>query len=95
MCHILYSCKPAFSSSYHETQLKVVGGGAAHQPGYLLEKIIIQRSHAIIVGYTAEEIHQNKLGVTLATIAGLGFALFVFVAALYNQNHWHLVALAH
>ena len=74
--------------SYHENDFKKVWRHT-HEHVDFTEKIVIQGSHPIVVGNAGEEVHENQLTVTLATIARLLVCpSFVLCATLHDDNGW-------
>ena len=59
----------------------------------LAEEFIVQRCHAVVVGHSGEKVHQDQLRVALASVAGLGLFVLLFVTALDNQDRGHTAVL--
>jgi hypothetical protein len=57
-------------ATHHQDYFKEIGS-YSHEYMNLAKEVKVQRSHAVIIGDTREEIHENELAVTLATVARL------------------------
>jgi len=53
----------------------------------LAEKVEIKWRHAIIVGHTGEEIHQNKLTISFPAIARFFIAQCLCICAAFHDNN--------
>ena len=74
------------TKAYHQTHFKEVRSDT-HEDMNLPEEIIIQRRHPIVVRDAGEEIHENELAVTFATVSRLLLcSRFSFGTAFYEDD---------
>lgn len=71
---------------YHETNFKEVWRNT-HKDVNLAEQIEVERRHPVVVRNTREEIHEDKLTVTLSPVARFLFCGCLLLSAALDNDH--------
>ena len=78
----------ARQNTHHQTNFKEIRG-YTHQDVDLTEEVEIQGGHAIVIGDTREEVHENELTVSFASITRLLLrGCLNFGSTFYDDDGW-------